>query len=67
MGVKMKAMTLAEAKAYYTPIIQAEVNRCNTMIECIKETIAEIGEDDDIIQLLNEITNERDTWASGLE
>ena len=63
----MKAMTLAEAKAYYTPIIQAEVNRCNMLIESIEETIAEIGEDDDMIQLLNETINERDIWASGLE
>jgi len=63
----MKAMTLTEAKAYYTPIIQAEVNRCNMLIESIEETIAEIGEDDDIIQLLNETINERDIWASGLE
>ena len=42
----MKAMTLTEAKAYYTPIIQAEVNRCNMLIESIEETIAEIGEDE---------------------
>ena len=63
----MKAMTLTEAKAYYTPIIQAEVNRCNMLIESIEETIAEIGEDDDMIQLLNETINERDIWASGLE
>jgi len=63
----MKAMTLTEAKAYYTPIIQAEVNRCNMLIESIEETIAEIGENDDMIQLLNETINERDIWASGLE
>ena len=63
----MKAMTLTEAKAYYTPIIQAEVNRCNMLIESIEEIIAEFGEDDNMIQLLNETINERDIWASGLE
>lgn len=60
----MKPMSYEEAKDYYTPVVMAEVKRCDDIIEDILETINEIGEDEVLLELLKETRIEREVWLS---
>lgn len=63
----MKVMSYEEAKAYYTPVIEGEINRCNNMIAMLENCMREMGETEEAINTLNEFIKERDMWMSGLE
>ena len=60
----MKAMSATEAKAYYTPVIEGEIRRCDMFIAELKKAIADFGENETILALLKEYEDERAIWAA---